>query len=354
MFKFAVIGISHPHVQTLEKSFSAYSSECVCVGFADAYPSDRQSFDKKLRENFPQGKNLTRYGDFHELIALKPDFAIVCPDNAACADVACELLENGIGVILEKPMCDGIKSAERILDAFAKAPEKDGKKPLFVVNWPIAWFPAFNKVKALCDEGRAGKILRVVYRSPATWGPFSYSADKINPPDEELAKTWWYTPERGGGSVLDYAGYGSALARWIFGKPAVDARGIKKRFCLGESINVEDYSAAILDFGDGVGLLEGSWSTFNPGEIPTGPVVYGDKAVIVADRHSNIVKVYEGRSHTPTEPTEIFELPRTIAEMNCGRNVLDHLENGSALHPLLDPKLNLDIMRILDKIRTDG
>lgn len=26
----------------------------------------------------------------------------------------------------------------------------------------------------------------------------------------------------------------------------------------------------ILDFGEGVGLLEGSWSSYNPAEIPTG------------------------------------------------------------------------------------
>jgi hypothetical protein len=31
----------------------------------------------------------------------------------------------------------------------------------------------------------------------------------------------------------------------------------------------------LLDFGDGVGLLEGSWSSFNPAEIPSGPIIYG-------------------------------------------------------------------------------
>lgn len=90
--------------------------------------------------------------------------------------------------------------------------------------------------------------MRVTYRSPATWGPFSYSKDGILPPDEVLDKAWWYHADRGGGSILDYACYGAALTTWFFGKRAEKVKGIAKNFQV-PAFDVEDYSAMILDFG---------------------------------------------------------------------------------------------------------
>jgi predicted dehydrogenase len=167
--------------------------------------------------------------------------------------------------------------------------------------------------KKLLDEGRIGRLLRVTYRSPATWGPY---ADR---PSEAYADSWWFKSEYGGGSILDYACYGAMLSTWMFGKQAERVSCITKQFSTG-FCDVEDYSAMMLDFGDGVGLLEGSWSTYNCGEVPTGPVLYGEKGVIVCDRYWSEVKIYCEDSHTPVAPTEIIDVgannqkPEMLAE----------------------------------------
>ncbi len=342
MLRYVILGLSHPHARDLGRGLFAFPDEAICLGAADTPSHDDQDVDEKIRINLASFyDSLILFDDYRELIALKPDFAIVCCDNADCAKISLECIEAGINVVLEKPMTESYADAELIV----KAAEKAGVK--LVINWPIAGFHPFNKAKELVDEGRIGKIMRVVYRSPATWGPFSYSNGGVNPPIEEMGKTWWYRRERGGGSILDYACYGTALSTWYFGKRAENVQALAKNFCC-DGLDIEDFSALMLDFGDGVGLLDGSWSTFNPGEIPSGPVIYGTEGTIVCDRFSNLVKLYSGRAHGHVAPTEVFECPPK-EELSFARDLIDHLTKGTPIHPLRAPQQNLDVMYALDK-----
>ncbi len=344
MLTYAIIGISHPHIETLYRSLASYPDEAVCIGYADSPSYDEQDVNEKIRQNLgvEAAESLTRFDNYRELIAKKPELAVICCDNADCAKIAIECISAGINVALEKPMTESYADAI----AICEAAEKAGVKA--VVNWPVAEFTAFNKAKELADSGKVGKIMRVVYRSPATWGPYSYSEDGQNPPIEELGKTWWYKRKRGGGSILDYACYGAALSTWFYGKRAESVQTIAKNFCL-HGLDVEDYSAMLIDFGDGVGLLEGSWSTYNPAEIPSGPIIYGTEGVIVCDRHSNnTVKLYTGRSHTPIPPTEVFECQKSIEKLKFGRDIIDHLTKAQPIHPLREARFNADVMYILD------
>ena len=340
--KVAIFGLAHPHAAMLTKSFKALEDEVEILGYAEVGPYDDQSFEERYRNIGKQADDLKKYDDWRELLALNPDIAVVATENSVCADVSCEILSKGISVINEKPMAINYADAKRMTDT-AKA---NGAQ--IITNWPVAWFPSFNYAKKLVDDGVIGKPMRVVYRSPATWGPFSYGKDNVAPPVEWLNKTWWYRKECGGGSILDYACYGTILATHFFGKKAIKVSGISKQFgCVGT--NVEDYSAMILDFGDGVGLLEGSWSSYNPAEIPSGPVIYGTDGVIVCDRHSTVLKIYKGNTHAPQPPVEVID----CADMEeykgeLGRNIVDFLRGKAKLNPLLETEINLAVCATLD------
>lgn len=114
-----------------------------------------------------------------------------------------------------------------------------------------------------------------------------------------------------------------------------------------QEFDIEDFSAMILDFGDGVGLLEGSWSTLNSGEVPSGPIIHGTEGTIVCDHHSYKTKLYKGRYHGLNDPVEVYDYEGVPSAMNVSRNILDHLEHGTPLHPLLDPILNVQAMAVL-------
>jgi len=336
-YKIAIIGLAHAHAGILYKYFLPHAENMEVLGFADYGPFDSQTVEERKRNLHGGQDELREFKDYKELLALKPDIVVVTSENTKCTEVALEVLKTGAAVVLEKPMCPTLAEARALIEC-----AKENNTHVFT-NWPICWMPAFAKARELAKSGRIGKIQRVVYRSPATMGPYS-----IDVPTERKARTWWYDKSLGGGSFLDYACYGTMVATWIFGKPAKRVSAITKQFNVASFSDVEDYSAMILDFGDGVGLLEGSWSTFNPGEIPSGPVIYGERGVIVTDRYSDLVKVYDDFAHSFTEPSEIIDTSDVPKTQRFGENVMAFLEGRGELESMLSAEVNMMVAAALD------
>ena len=333
-------GLAHPHLSIIRKSISDRRDDFEIVGFADIEPFDGY-FHDELTQSLRDRHGIKKYDDWKELVAQGLDLAVVTTDNALRGEICTALLSAGINVIDEKPMAPTFDEAKKMY----LAAKESGAKML--VNWPIAWFPPFRLAKKLVDEGKIGKVMRVTYRSPATWGVFSYSEDGELPSEEFLLSSWWYHNERGGGSVLDYACYGAMLTTWIFGKQAECVSGITKNFEVPFA-DIEDYSAMMLDFGDGVGLLEGSWSTYNCGEVPSGPVIHGTKGTIVCDRYSSKVKVYMGRSHKPVEPTEVIDAGMDRQAELLGEHLAKVLRGEEQEDEMLSAELNIKVVAALD------
>lgn len=329
----AIIGIAHVHAIMLAKEFSKYPDDITLVGMADVPPYTEEQLKTRLKLNTSSKMEIPFFENYKELLAQDIDIAILCTDVKDHAQYAEEILGMGINLVVEKPMAMTMADAMRMYEA--------GKKSTadLIINWPIAWFPAFRKAKELADSGKAGKILRVQYRSPATLGP--YTPGKYS--EEELSKLWWYQSDRGGGSICDYAGYGCVLTTWLTGKAAKQVCGFKKNFML-PFCDAEDYSVFAIDFGDSVGLIEGSWSTVNNGGIPTGPIIYGSEGVIVADRYDTQVKFFDGyRADAPAEVYETGPIDDGLA-----LNVLRHIKEGAPLYEMITADFNMRVMAAFD------
>ena len=337
--RIAFFGALHPHASILYNSFNLIN-RFTFIGYTDTTDFTDLSDEERLENLGNAGIQMKKYPSYESLISESPDLAIVTSTNAGKTAICLDILSRGIPVIVEKPMAVSYNDAKLLVDCAKK------HNTIIITNWPITWFPAFRKAKELVDEGKIGTPRKVVYRSPATWGPYSYSPSGELPPEEALARTWWYQKEYGGGSILDYACYGAMLATWIFGRQAENVKAISKQFDTSFS-DVEDYSVMILDFGNGVGLLEGSWSTYNSGQIPTGPVIYGTKGVIVCDRHSSQVKIYHGKSHTPNDPDEIIEMKSIFPRELLAEHILNYIDGTGKLDKMLDMELNLQTMYAL-------
>ena len=269
---------------------------------------------------------------------MRIDIALICTDIASHSRFCEETLSRGIHTVVEKPMATSLEDGIRMYRA-AKCYDAQ-----LVINWPVAWFPAFNKAKELADSGIIGDILRFQYRSPSTRGPYKLGEYT----NEQLSKLWWYDKKRGGGSIMDYAGYGCVLSTWFMnGQLPLKVSGVKKNFFLPFS-DVEDYSTFTLEYENAVSVIEGSWSTMNNGEIATGPIVYGSEGVIVADRFDPIVKVYKDlKPYQPSpKPTEVFEA--SSADDNISIQLINYLENGTPLHEMVTPDFNIRAMAALD------
>lgn len=335
--RIAFIGMQHIHLKNLSKDFNKYQDEVEIVGVADVPPYTAEELETRIQLNKPTDVEIPLWDDYKELLKQDIDAAIICTDVKGHADIVEEILDLGIHTIVEKPMALDMADAKRMYRAHLRSEAE------LIINWPVAWVPAFRKVKELADSGIVGDILRIQYRSPSTKGPYKGSQYTA----AERSKLWWFQHDRGGGSVCDYAGYGCALTTWIAGTTAKRVAGFKKNFFLQFS-DVEDYSTFTIDFGNCIGHVEGSWSTLNSGEIPTGPIVYGTEGTIVSDRYEKDVRVYLGLcqyklSPPPTEVHPVEDTGETLAI-----HLLKHFREGEPLFELLTAEFNMKMMSAFD------
>lgn len=332
----AIIGLAHIHVINMTEIFTSHPDMFDIVGMADVPPYTEQERAARIKKNVPADSKVRLYDDYKELLKNDIDVAIICTDVASHARIVIETLSMGIHTVVEKPFSITSEDSERMYKAY-----KNSTAELYI-NWPVAWFPAFRKAKELADAGEVGEILRVQYRSPATSGPCKPGEFS----EEELLKMWWYHSESGGGSICDYAGYGFLLTTWITGEKAKSVYGIKKNY-VSKFSDIEDFSSFIIDFGEKVGYIEGSWSTFNSGEIPTGPVIYGTKGVIVADRFEKEVKVYtDFAQYIPCPPPNKTFIPEDVDD-DIASNIYRNLVFGEPAFKMISADFNVDTQAAL-------
>ncbi len=339
-YRVAIVGIDHIHAMQLYHQFNRNAGDRLeWIGYADTTDCSDELYQFKLKLNFDEEmRQMKQYDDYIELLDQKPDIALICSDVASHGRICEETLKRNIHTVVEKPMSTSLEDGLRMYRAAKKS------DAVLVINWPVAWFPAFNKAKELADSGIVGDILRFNYRSPSTRGPYKLGEYT----NDELSQLWWYDSKRGGGSIMDYAGYGTVLSTWFMNdKLPISVSGYKKNFFLPFS-DVEDYSTFTFEYENAVSIIEGSWSTMNNGEIATGPVVYGTEGVIVADRFAPQVKVYKDlKPYVPSpEPTEVFEVGEVST--NISTNLINHLENGTPLHHMVTVDFNIRAMAALD------
>ncbi|MBQ7900541.1 MAG: hypothetical protein IJ365_01075, partial [Clostridia bacterium] len=140
---------------------------------------------------------------------------------------------------------------------------------------------------------------------------------------------------------------GCTLATWFTGKTAKRVMGMKKNF-FHPFADIEDYAAFTIDFGDSIGIAEGSWSTMNNGEIATGPVVYGSEGVIVADRFNPQVKIYKDLIPYKPSPTPNEVYDTQPIEDNIALNVADFIQKGEPLFDMVTAEFNMKVMVAFD------
>ena len=132
---------------------------------------------------------------------------------------------------------------------------------LLAINWPMRWAPAYITAKRLIDEGAIGELLEF-HHYGGNRGPLYHSAGKVEltPTAEDKAASWFYSRARGGGSLLDYAGYGATIGTWFQG-----GRAPLEVTCVVDEpagLEVDEHSITICRYAHGLSKIETRWGTF--------------------------------------------------------------------------------------------
>ena len=235
------------------------------------------------------------YTDYRRCLEeTRPDLVVLCPATGEHALWVERVAPFGAHVLVEKPFAASLADADRMIAAM----ERSGK--LLAINWPLAWYPPHVTSKRLIDEGAIGDVIEVHYYG-GNRGPLWHGADKIEsaPTAEQKAKSWFYKRDRGGGSLLDYLGYGTTLGTWFqSGRAPLEVTAVAH---IAAGLDVDEQSVTIARYEHGLSTFETRWGTFtDPWTLQTQPktgfVIAGTAGTISSYDYEPTIRV-QTRDH---------------------------------------------------------
>ena len=285
------------------------------------------------------------FSDFRECVeSTQPDIVLLCPATGRHAEAVEEIAHFGCHIIMEKPFASTLAEADRMLAALST-------EQCLAINWPLAWHPSHITAKRLIDGGQIGDVLEVHYYD-GNRGPLWHVADKEKTTAEEVAAgkpdSWFYKPALGGGSLLDYLGYGTTLGTWFHdGKSPTDVTAMTY---VPTGLEVDEHSVTIARYDHGLSKFETRWGTFsdswsNQPQPKCGFVIVGTEGTISNYDYESKVRV---QSH---EQPEGFEINVDVIEapfQNPIQYVIHCLENGLPIEGPLSPEISRIGQQIVD------
>jgi glucose-fructose oxidoreductase len=240
--------------------------------------------------------------------ATQPDFVILCPATARHAEYVELVAPYRPHIFVEKPFAATLAEADRMIAAARKA------KRLLAINWPLRWVPAHVTAHRLVREGRIG-ALQEVHFYDGNRGPLWHTADKLEttPTAAMKRKSWFYSKQRGGGSLLDYLGYGTTLGTWFHdGRKPTEVTAVVDT---PRGLEVDEHSVVVARYASGLSKFETRWGTFTDPWIHQpqprcGFVLKGEDGTISSYDYEPTIRVQTPANPAgETVPVDRFEAP---------------------------------------------
>jgi glucose-fructose oxidoreductase len=242
---------------------------------------------------------------------------------------------------MEKPFAANLADADAMIAAMAAT----GRE--LIINWPLRWYRSHVTAKRLIDEGRIGEVFEVHYYD-GNRGPLWHAADKIEtkPTPEAKAESWFYKKSAGGGSLLDYLGYGTTLGTWFMnGRKPVEVSAITD---CPAGLEVDEHAIVIARYASGLSKFETRWGTFtdpwtHQPQPKCGFVIVGTQGTLSSYDYEPVVRMQTAaQPHGEDIPGDQLEHPNH----NPVAYVLDRFEK----HLPIDGPLSPAIARIGQQI----
>jgi len=272
----------------------------------------------------------------------RPDVVILCPASGAHAEWVEQVAPYGVHVLIEKPFAANLAQADAMVAAMKKARRK------LAINWPLAWYPPHVTAYRLVREGRIGDLQEVHFydgnRSPI-WD--RANPDATAPTLADKRASWFYDPN-GGGSLVDYLGYGATLATWFFdGRKPTEITTMTGGT---KGLRVDEQSVTIARYGEWLSTFHTRWGTFsdpweNQPQPRCGFVLKGSAGTISNYDYAPTITVQTAR-HPTGKVMPVGRLKRPL--QNPVQYFLHTLETGEAVAGPLSLKLSRIGQQIVD------
>jgi glucose-fructose oxidoreductase len=246
----AGINFDHMHMGDLLRMVSEHH-QAEIVGICDEASSRMQSAARTF--GIPSERIFSDVDACLE--KSRPNLVILCPATAQHAEYVERVAPYHVHMLVEKPFAASVAEADRMIAAARK------HKVMLAINWPLRWAPSHCTAYRLLSDDRIGSLEEVHYYG-GNRGPLWHTADKVetNPTSAMKRRSWFYSQDKGGGSLLDYLGYGTTLGTWFQrGRKPTEVTALTD---LPNGLDVDEHSITIARYGCGLSTYETRWGTF--------------------------------------------------------------------------------------------
>jgi glucose-fructose oxidoreductase len=222
------------------------------AGISDEQPARMEEAVRKL--GVPRDCAFTDYRKCLE--RTRPDVVILCPAASKHGEWVRKVAPYGVHLMVEKPFAASLKEADSMIAAMPRG-------RTLMINWPLQWARSHVRAHELVRAGAVGDVLNV-WHFGGNRGPLWHGADKDEKTPAQVAKekprSWFYKKAHGGGSLLDYLGYGTTLGTWYQG----GRRPLEVTAVVDEpkGLEVDEHSIVVARYAHGLSKFETRWGTF--------------------------------------------------------------------------------------------
>jgi len=317
-WRVAVLGFDHMHAGD-QLRLAAESPRAELVGAWDDRPERAGGV---LADLGLPGSLL--FADVAEMLdRAAPDIVVVCSTTADHVRWTEFLAARRVHVVVEKPFASSLAEADRMIAAM-----RDTGRTL-TVNWPLAWYPPHRTTRRLIAEGVIGPVVAIHYYD-GNRGPLKHVHDKheVRAAEDPATKnaSWWYQPAAGGGSLLDYLGYGVTLGTWFRdGELPSEVTAVTH---VPAGLLADEQSVVTAAYPGGLSTFQTRWGTFtDPWTVQSAPrcgfTVVGTAGVITSWDYADHITLHtEDRPAGAAIPVDVL----AAAERDHLGYLIDRLE----------------------------
>lgn len=208
-------------------------------------------------------KSIRKYDDYKKMMEdVTPELVSIATESGNHAEIALYCIDNGINVIIEKPMAMSMSDADEII---RRSEEKGVKVSACHQN---RFNIAIQELRKAIEAGRFGKL---------SHGSIHVRWNR----NENYYKQapWRGTWAQDGGALMNQCIHGIDLLRWMMGDEIDEIYGATRQQ-FHDYLEAEDVGMAVIKFKNGaIGTIEGTTNVY-PENLEETLYIFGEKGTV--------------------------------------------------------------------------
>lgn len=276
--KYALIGCGRIAINHIK---AVINNQLELVAVCDVLPNKMEELLSK--QGLAENKEILRYTDYRQMIEEHPEIQLIsiATESGSHAEIALYCIDQGINLIIEKPMAMSIADADEII---RRAEANHVKVSACHQN---RFNIAVQKLRKAVEVGRFGKL---------SHGSIHVRWNRNK--DYYTQAPWRGTWAQDGGALMNQCIHGIDLLRWMMGSEVVSVYGqTKQQF--HHYLEAEDVGMAVVNFANGaVATIEGTTNVY-PQNLEETLYVFGQWGTVkLGGKSTNNIDVWDFADET--------------------------------------------------------